>query len=209
MKIEEFEQATNEAFSYLASKYDYNFEAARRGGYFGSAFVRNFKKDQLTITLVMGDADSHYFCNVFFSDGLDEGVHKRSYMERSLSILLKTRYPDFRHPSSQELKTPESRIEALYLYGTLIEKYALDVAAGDFSCFPSLTFALHHTDDHSNIYRFIGVYSTLDLVNQAISERIGKHGYSQRSNGFEITRIGVDGLGNWYAGIPIDDENTT
>ncbi|GAB1258673.1 hypothetical protein [Aurantivibrio plasticivorans] len=209
MKIEEFEHATNEAFSYLASKYDYNFEAARRGGHFGSAFVRRFKKDQLVITLLMGDADSHNFCNVFFSDGLDVGVHKISYMERSLSILLKTRLPDFKHPSSQELKTPESRIEALYLYGSLIEKYALDVVAGDFSCFPTLIFALHHTDSKSKIYRFIGVYSTLDLVNQAISERIRKHGYDQRSNGFEITRIEVDGLGNWYAGIPIDDEITT
>ena len=130
MTLEDYDRILEEAFSFLISEFSYSSRPARGGGgRFGSGLHKTFRRDRQTITLLIGDADSQLFCNVFFSDGDDEQVEpsRRHYRHRTLYFLLKRKCVDFDHPDMRSLDSDAARRDALVAYGNLVKEHAIDV----------------------------------------------------------------------------------
>jgi hypothetical protein len=206
MNPSDFERVIDRAFSFLTAEHAYTalpFESSRYGGY-----VRRFVRDSFEIGLMFGDADSHHLCEIWFRDDIGQKIVERSYVERGLFGLLEQRQPSFVHPTRADLSnevTPES---VIVKYAEALKCYAIDVIKGDFSAFPTLTYVLHHVDRKfpaRPVRRLLGLYSTYDMMTAAIKDRLGKQGFAERADGFEIWRVQVDGYGFWFAGIPLDD----
>ena len=206
MNSSDFERITDRAFSFLTAKYSYvalPFESSRYGGY-----IRRFARDSFEIGLMFGDADSHHLCTIWFRDDVGQNIVEHSYMERSFFGLLQQRQPTFVHPTRADLSnavTPES---VIVKYAEALQCHAVDVIKGDFSAFPTLMYVLHHVDRKfpgRPLRRLLGLYSTYDITTAAINDRLGEQGFAERADGFEISRVQVDGYGFWFAGIPLDD----
>ena len=206
--LADFERVTDEAFSFLSTDHGYTASPAKRGGHLGSGFYRGYFRGPYQVGVGFRNADAHHLCAVEFRDDLGQDIAERSYMARELVTLLAQRYPSFAPPTLADLSrgmTPEG---VVVLYAKLVREYALDVVEGDFSAYPPLVYVLHHVDRKfpgGAVRRLLGIYSTYDRVIAAIEERRPKRGYAQRSDGFEIWRVQVDGGGFWFAGIPLDD----
>ena len=206
--LAEFERVTDDAFSFLSAEYGYTALPAGSGGLFGSGFLRRFVRGSYEIGVGFGDADSHHLCSVEFRDDVGQDIVERSYTARGLVTLLAQRYPAFAHPTRTDLSNGATPKSILAQYAELLRQYAIDVLEGDFSAFPPLLYVLHHVDrkfPEAAVRRFLGTYSTYEFVTAAIEERRLKAGYAQRSDGFEIWRVQLNGSGFWFAGIPLDD----
>src|SRR5262245_36693967 len=135
MILEEYDRILEEAFSFLTSDFGYSSEPARSGGgRFGSGFHKKFARQNLTITLLVGDADSTAFCSVFFSDGDDAKLElpRCHFRQRTLGFLLLRK--DVSHdPGAEDLNSDAAKKDALFAYANLVKEYALDVVQGDFS----------------------------------------------------------------------------
>ncbi len=195
ISIEEFEALTDRVFSYLVTDFGYTAMPAEWGGRFDTGLVRNFVRDDLTIGFIFGDADSSHLCSIYFEDGKDRDVRQR-YMIRGLSILLLDRKPGYQHKSSRDLTDDDSIIDAISEYALLLKEFGEDAIRGDFSGFPTLVYLLVYTDKKrpagEEFVRNIGVFSTLELAELALSNRREMMGHIERPNGYEIWRVDVD-----------------
>jgi hypothetical protein len=203
----DFERVTDEAFSYLSADYGYTASPAERGGIFGSGFLRRFVRGSCEIAVCFGDADSQHLCTVGFRDDVGQDIAERSYTSRGLVTLLAQRHPAFVHPTRADLSGELTPGSVVAQYGSLLRDYAIDVIEGDFSAFPTLMYVLHHVDrkfPERAVRRFLGIYSAYEAVTEAVEDRRTKPGFAQRSDGFEIWRVQLDGTGFWGAGIPLD-----
>jgi hypothetical protein len=203
----EFEQLTDQHFGFLSAEHSYEPQPPQRGGRFGTAFIRSYVRGNLEIGVSFGDVDSHHLCSIWFNDDLNEEIARRSYKVRDLSQLLASRNPSFDHPTAQDLSGNAAADSVIARYGTLLRDFAVDLLRGDYSAFPKLVYALHHIDRHfpgGEVHRFLGVYSTYEQALAAIAERQNKRGYVERLDGFELSKVDLDGLGFWYAGIALD-----
>jgi hypothetical protein len=208
MTFEEYDRILDEAFSFLTSEFGYSSEPAKPGGgRFGSGFQKTFFRQNCTITLLVGDADSRIFCNVFFSDGDDVKVEasRRCYRQRTLDLLLARKNLSFDDPCAYGLDSDSAKAGALVAYANLVKECALDVVQGDFSAFPQLVYIVNHVDRKyaaGEVRRLIGVYSSYASAADAVSERLTKPGFVVRRDGFEVDCVEL-GFGNWAGGIPI------
>jgi hypothetical protein len=134
--VDEFELITNEAFSFLISDFGYSAKPPKRGGHFGTALIREFVKGDLRIHFIFGDADSNSLCSIAFDDGVDARVHRR-HMPRTFSILLRNRFPNYRHRTKDDLTHEGSIADVILEYGRLLRDYGTDAIKGDFSAFPT------------------------------------------------------------------------
>lgn len=208
MTLEEYDLILEEAFSFLTLGFGYSSEPAKPGGgRFGSGFHKKLSRQNLTITLLVGDVDSQLFCNVFFSDGDDAKLERSRclFRQRTLYFLLLRKNVSFDHPSERDLGSGSAKKDALFAYGNLVKGYASDVVQGDFSAFPQLVYVVHHVDrKHATgeVRRLIGVYSSYLSAENAVSEMLTKPGFVVRRDGFEVDCVELD-FGRWVSGIPI------
>ena len=208
MTREDYDRILEEAFSFLIAEFGYSSQPARTGGgLFGSGLHKTFTRGRQTIALLVGDADSQLFCNVFFSDGDDMQVEpsRRLYRQRTLGFLLMRKGVDFNVAGTGSPASDATVKEALVAVGNLVKEHAIDVVDGDFSAFPELVYAVHHVDRRyptGEVRRLIGVYSSFSEATKAISERLTQPGFVVRQDGFEVGCVELN-WGNWVAGIPI------
>jgi hypothetical protein len=208
MTLQEYDRILEEAFSFLKSGFGYSSEPSKSGGgRFGSGFHKRFSRQNLSITLLIGDADSQIFCHVFFSDGDDAKLEpsRRRFRQRTLGLLLSRKSLSFDDPCLEDLASDSAKVEALFAYGNLVKDYALDVVQGDFSVFPQLVYVVHHVDRKyptGEVRRLIGVYSSYHGAEKAVSKRITKPGFVVRQDGFEVDCVELD-FGAHMTGIEI------
>jgi hypothetical protein len=208
MTLEDYDRILEDAFSFLISEFSYSSQPAQSGGgRFGSGLTKTFTRGRQTITLLIGDADSQVFCDVFFSDGQDAQVKpaRSHFRHRSLYFLLKRKCVDLDLPDKGSLDSDAAKRDALVACGNLVKEHALDVVNGDFSAFPELVYVVQHVDRQyptGEVRRLIGVYSSFNEATKAISERLIKPGFVVRQDGFEIDCLELN-RGNWAAGIEI------
>lgn len=208
MTLEEYDRILEGVFSFLISDFGYSSQPAQSGGgRFGSGLHKVFTRGRQTVTLLIGDADSHDFCSVFFSDGEDAQVEpsRRYFRDRGLYFLLQRKCIDFDLPDKGSLDSDAAKRDALAAYGNLVKVHAIDVVNGDFSAFPELVYVVHHVDRQyptGEVRRLIGVYSSFREAKHAISERLIKPGFVLRQDGFEVDCLELN-RGIWAAGIEI------
>src|SRR5678816_2351797 len=145
MTREDYDRILEEAFSFLIAEFGYSSQPARTGGgLFGSGLHKTFTRGRQTIALLVGDADSQLFCNVFFSDGDDMQVEpsRRLYRQRTLGFLLMRKGVDFNVAGTGSPASDATVRVVLVGVGRLVQGCGVGVVAGALSCLASFVCAV-------------------------------------------------------------------
>lgn len=196
MTVDEFASITDDAFSFLISEFGYSAKPPARGGRFGTGLVREFVKGDLRIVFIFGNADSNRLCSIAFEDGSINARVQHHHMQRTLSVLLMDRLPDYRQKTREDLTHENAFADIILEYARLLKDYGADAVRGDFSAFPTLVYLLVYVPDRKEpgIARPIAILSSPEVAEKAMTNRHGQMRGHEELEGYEVWSMDTDPL---------------